>query len=157
MKLVLSTLFIILFSSVAVYSCECPEFQSLRALDEASFEWSEAIVIGKLKKIGSLNQILISEALLGDVKGEELIQLAQPDSSICPFFPNQEGVYLFYLKSVNIEKKIYYWASSCLGTRMLNHENFPVSLRSNKAKNALIKETEEWVSALRKKRNENGN
>jgi YHS domain-containing protein len=149
------TIIFILLSSSKIFACECPEY-NLKELDTESYEWSDIVLIGNISNTGTKYQIEIKESLKGKITDNTIQGLIISKSEVfntCTFYPRKKGEYLFYLKIIVIDGKTYYYSSECLGSRLLNFENQPVSLLTNKTKEELIKETEIWIEELRKSKN----
>lgn len=137
------------------FACECPEY-GLKELDNESYEWSDLIVIGKIIKTGTSYQVEISEVLKGNVKDKIIYGTIATEDGLfddCSFFPNTKGEYLLYLKQTTKKGKPFYLYSQCLGTRPLNFNSFPISLRTDKSKPELIAETESWIDEMRIRKN----
>jgi hypothetical protein len=136
------------------HTCECPEYK-LRKLDSLSYAYSDLVLIGTIVKIGSEYKIKILELLKGETKDEILIGLTGGEDEIfstCSFYPNKTGEYLLYLNRKAIKGRTIYYASECLGSRLLNSDYYPISLNENESKEVLIQETNEWISELRKQK-----
>lgn len=151
MRQILVLIFIITLS-IKAFACECPEYK-LKELDRESYDWSDVVLIGNISETGVEYQIEIKEILKGKIIGNKIEGLTIGNNEVfnnCTFYPRKKGEYLLYLKMIEIEGKIYYYSSECLGSRLLNFEFKPVSLGTEKSKNELIDETNKWIEELRK-------
>ena len=150
----ISLLIFILILANKAFACECPE-HSLKELDKQSYEWSDVVVIGNISSIGKKYQVEIEETLKGKITDIIIEGLTIDENEVftnCTFYPRKEGKYLLYFKMIVIDGKTYYYASECLGSRLLNFEHSPVSLDTEKSKTELIEETNNWINELRIKK-----
>ena len=146
-----SILIFIIILSCKASACECPEY-SLKELDKQSYEWSDVVLIGNISSIGNKYQVEIEEILKGKITNRIIEGLTIGENEVfsnCTFYPRKEGKYLLYFKMIVNNGKIYYFASECLGSRLLNFEHSPVSLYTEKSKAELIEETKKWINELR--------
>lgn len=147
-------LLIIALTLVPFYSdaCECLEL-SLEKLDNESYEWAEVIVIGEIIQLGSEYHIEVKENIKGETDSK-IIGLTQGENQvfICTWYPNRKGEYLLYLKVIEMNGEKYYYASECLGSRLLSLDFQPASLHSDKDKETLISQTNDWLIELRKRK-----
>jgi hypothetical protein len=154
MKKTIATLILLLTFSFNSTACECPIYE-LRELDNESYEWSDIVIIGNVIKTGTNYQIEVKEVLKGDINNEVIYGTTITEDDLfdgCSFFPRDKGEYLFYLKPTLKNGRTFYLYSQCLGTRKLNFDSMPFSLRTDKSKSELIKETENWINELRKRK-----
>jgi len=152
MKTTITTLILLLTLSFNSVACECPEY-GLKEMDNESYEWSDLVVIGNVIKTGTNYQIQVTEVLKGRAETNIILgTITTEDGEFdgCSFFPRQKGKYLFYLERTMKNGKPFYMYSQCLGTRPLNFDSYPISLRTDKTKSELITETESWIKELRK-------
>ena len=154
MKTIITILILLLTLSFKSLACECPEYE-LKELDNESYAWSDLVVIGTVIKTGTNYQIEVTETLKGKIETEIIYGTTMTEDGVfdgCSFFPDNKGEYIFYLKRTMKNEKAYYLYSQCLGTRPLNLESYPISLRTDKSKPELIAETESWIDELRKRK-----
>lgn len=139
--------------TIKSFACECPEYE-LKKLDNQSYEWSDLIIIGKVIKTGTNYQIEVIEVLKGKTETHLILGTITTEDEVidsCSFFPTEKGEYLFYLNPTKKNGRTYYTYSQCLGTRQLNFNSLPISLRTDTSKSELIVETKNWINELRKK------
>ena len=134
------------------HACECPEYE-IRKLDSISYANSDLVLIGTIEKIGNEYKIKVIELFKGEAKDLILIGLTGGEDEVfstCTFYPRRTGEYILYLNRKIINGRTIYYASECLGSRLLNSDYFPVSLKQKESKEIIIQKTNEWISYLRK-------
>jgi hypothetical protein len=154
MKTTLLTIIILLISSFNSFACECLEY-NLKELDNISYEASDLIVIGNVVKTGANYQIEVIEVLNGNIREKLIYGTTISEDGIiesCSSVPFDKGKYLFYLNRTEKNGQPFYLYSGCLGTRKLNLDFYPVSLKTEKSKTELITDTQNWINELRKKK-----
>lgn len=148
------TLILILTLTAKMFACECPEY-NLKELDKISYEWSDVVLVGEIKRTGTNYEVNVKEILKGTLDENIITGRTTGDDEVfntCTFYPPGKGEYLLYLKKIIIEGRTFYYSSQCLGSRLLNLEYSPVSLYTEKSKSEIIAETYEWINKLREEK-----
>lgn len=147
-------IFISLFLfTTKIFACDCGE-RELNEIDNSSYKYSDLIIIGDVIKTGEHYKIKVIEILKGNVVGKTIKGTISDDKGFtnsCFDIPRNKERYIFYLKEIIKDKKLYSY-SSCSGSRPLNMSIYPISLKTKKNKHELIIETNNWIDSLRKNR-----